>query len=292
MKYDLDDILQKIDRLPELFHVAIRVARMLDDFNLDIKELSNLINVDQSLTTLLLKFCNSAHYGFSKKINSVNDAITKIGFKTLKSLVFVAISQSVLYQDVKGYNLDKEDLWYNSISCAVYSRYLAKKIKFKDPETAFTAGLLKDIGKLMIQEYVGSEYDKLLKIINSQNMPFSEAEMKLFGFNHCTIGAEMAKKWNFPDALIDAIRYHHAPQQADADGSVNSKIVYIVHIADSLSMMLGAGLGNDGMMYNIELKSLENIGIKPTSENIENLISEMIDLNEEISKMAGLINEK
>ncbi|OGI03173.1 MAG: hypothetical protein A2104_10585, partial [Candidatus Melainabacteria bacterium GWF2_32_7] len=209
MSETLQDVIDKIDRLPEHFLVAIKVARMLDGYNLDldIQELTRVISLDQALTSLLLKLCNSAHYGFSRKIVSINDAITKLGFKTIKSLIFVAVSQGILNQEVQGYGLAKGELWKNSISCAVYSRYLAKITKYKDPEIAFTAGLLRDVGKLVIHKYVGVGYNEIIELINSENISFVEAENRVLGFNHCQIGAEMAMKWNFPPILVDVIAH-------------------------------------------------------------------------------------
>lgn len=290
MVEDIKTVLEKIDKLPELFHVAVRVAKMLDDLNVDVNQLSQVISLDQALTTQLLKLCNSAHYGFSRKIVTIKDAVSKLGFKTIKSLVFVAISHGILNSAVKGYDLAKGELWKNSISCAVYSRYLAKVAHYKDPETAFTAGLLRDIGKLMIHEYVGVNYDDIVNLIMAEGISFSKAEEQVLGFNHCHIGSAVANKWNFPHVLIDTIKYHHNIDEAVNNKCEDIKLIAIVHIADAITMMLGNGIGNDGMMYNIELKSLEHLDIPQQAANIEVLISEMVELKSEIDGMLGTIN--
>jgi len=290
MTEDIKVVLEKINKLPELFHVAVRVAKMLDDLNVDVNQLSRIISLDQALTTQLLKLCNSAQYGFSRKIVTVNDAVSKLGFKTIKSLVFVAISHGILNRQVKGYDLDKGEMWRNSISCAVYSRYLAKMTNYKDPEIAFTAGLLRDIGKLMIHEYVGINYNNIVNTINSQGIAFSKAEEQVLGFNHCQIGSAVANKWNLPPVLVDSIRYHHSFEEALNNGCEDIKLLSIVHIADSVTMMLGSGIGNDGMMYNIDLKSLKYLDISQQSASIENLISEMVELKTEIDEMIGIAN--
>ena len=294
MDKTLQDVIDKIDKLPEHFLVAIKVAKMLDGYNmdLDIQKLTQVISLDQALTSLLLKLCNSAHYGFSRKITSIQDAVAKLGFKTIKSLVFVAVSQGILNQEVQGYGLSKGDLWKNSVSCAVYSRYLAKIANYKDPEVAFTAGLLRDIGKLMIHEYVGVNYNQLINLVNSEHISFVEAENKILGFNHCQIGSEMAMKWNFPSTLVDVIKYHHQPEIAVADGCDDTSLITIIHVADALAMLLGAGMGSDGLMYSLELKSLENLNIPQQIDSIEKLISDVVELNSEIDSMLGIVNEK
>lgn len=291
MTENIQNILDRIDKLPELFHVAIRVARMLDDLNVNVQDLSKVILLDQALTTQLLKLCNSAHYGFSRKIISINDAVSKLGFKTLKSLIFVAISHGILNHELRGYDLGKGDMWKNSVSCAVYSRYIAVMTRYKDPETAFTAGLLRDIGKLMIHEYVGLSYDEITRVVNSDNISFSEAENRILGFNHCEIGSAAANKWNFPPILIDAIKYHHNLEDAINAGCEDLKLLSIIHIADSINMILGTGIGNDGMMYSLDPKALEYLNMSSQSSDIEMLLSEMVDLNAEIDAMIGTINE-
>lgn len=293
MSKTLQDVLNNINKLPENFLVALKVTKMLDGFNmnLDIRDLTKTISLDPSLTTLLLKLCNSAHYGFSRKIVSINDAITKLGFRTLKNLVFVAVSQGILNQEFNGYDLNKGDLWKNALSCAVYARHFAEIVKYRDPDTAFTAGLLRDIGKIMIHEYVGANYTEIINLVEQNKISFLNAEDKILGFNHCTIGAEIAARWDFPPILTDMIRYHHELDKAIENKCEDVDLISIIHVADSITMMMGVGLGSDGMMYNLELKSLERFNIPCKPENIEQLLSDMVDLNEEIQAMAGIVSE-
>lgn len=288
----LNKVVEKINKLPEVFHVAIKVSRMLDNFNVNIQELSQTINLDPALTTQLLKLSNSAHYGFSKEITSINDSVAKLGFKTLKSLIFVAIAQGILNHKIEGYSLEKGELWKNSISCAVYARFIAAKAGYKDPETAFTAGLLRDIGKLVIHEYVGEKQQEILKLVNLNRVPFLEAEEIVMGFNHCVIGGTLAEKWNFPDALTESIKYHHSPQKAIAAGCSDIDLISIIHIADSITNILGTGLGLDGMMYNFELSAYDKLNLGNHYETFEEMISDMVDLNDEVNSMIGTLNAK
>ena len=289
MTLDLDKLLNRVDAIPHNFHIAIKVAKMLDDFNVNIQELSKIIGTDQSFTVQLLKLCNSAQYGFSRKIVTVNDAITRLGFKTLKSLVFVVVSKGSFNRQIEGYDLAKGELWRNSLSCAVYSKYLAEISEYKDPELAFTAGLLRDIGKLIIHEYVKEEYDNIVNLVTSENIGFSEAEEKILGYNHSQVGAKIAAKWNFPKVLEETIEFHHSPKKAK-NTCVDKKLINIVHVADSVAMMLGVGIGNDGMMHSLNITSLENLGIDINSVGIETLISDMVDLNSEIDLLMASIS--
>jgi len=284
MTIDIDKLINRVNTIPNNFHIAIKVAKMLDDFNVNIEELSKIIGADQSFTVQLLKLCNSAQYGFSRKIVTVKDAIARLGFKTLKSLVFVVVSKGAFNRPVEGYDLAKGELWRNSVACAVFSKYLAEISGYKDPELAFTAGLLRDLGKLIIHEYIKEDFDAIISMVNGDGVGFSEAEEKVLGFNHSQVGAKIAEKWNFPKVLEETIAYHHSPEKY-GDICSDKLLLNIVHVADSITMMLGLGIGNDGMMYNLNLNSLEIIGIDINSVGIETLIADMVNLTTEIDLM-------
>ncbi len=281
----VNEILEKIDSLPCNFHIAIKVSKMLEDFNVSIDDLSEVIGSDQSLTLKILKLSNSAEYGFSRKITTVKDAIARIGFKPLKTMVFTIVSKSSLNQEVGGYGLEKGDLWKNSITCACYSRYFSDLIKYSDSEQAFTAGLLKDIGKLVLHEYIKTEYDKIADIVNDEKITFCEAEERVLGINHSQIGAVIAEKWNFPQVLVDTIKYHHNPEEAEHANCEDVNLIKIVHIADYFTSMLGQGIGKDCMMQEIDLKVLEGFGFELSQKKMEALISDLVELNSEIESM-------
>ncbi|OGI00718.1 MAG: hypothetical protein A2Y25_11650 [Candidatus Melainabacteria bacterium GWF2_37_15] len=285
MKENVQEILQKANNLQYNFHIAIKVSKLLDDDNASINDLSKLIEADQALTVKLLKHCNSAEYGFSKRVTTVKDAIARIGFKILKTMIFTIVSKSSFNQEIKGYGLEKGDLWRNSISCAVYSRYLAKLIDYNDPDQAFTAGLLRDIGKLILHEYVRKEYDEIERLVNKENITFSEAEEKIIGLNHCQLGALVADKWNFPQILIDTIKYHHNPEKAEQDECEDMDLLRIVHFADYLTVMLGYGIGKDSMLQEIDMDCVESLGPPLCNENMESLISDIVNLNPEIEHL-------
>jgi putative nucleotidyltransferase with HDIG domain len=291
MNQVVQNLIDKVDKLPEISSVAVKAAKMLDDEDVSIHELAEVISVDLSLTTHILKVCNSAHYGFSRKISSISEAISKIGLKSLKSLIYLAISNGVLRVKLDGYDLDKGELFTNAVTCAVYSRYIADVSGYKDIETAFVAGLLRDIGKIILHDSVKNSYQLILDIVKKDSIPFYVAEEKVVGVDHCTIGAAIAEKWNFPEKLIDSIKYHHSYEMAKNEGCNDMHLVSIVHIADAITMMLGVGIGADGMMYKLDLNSFEYLKTAQTSASIEMLISELVELNDEIQSLIGAVDE-
>lgn len=286
----INEIIDKVDRLPSINKVGIRLINMLDNENTRLQDLSEVISSDPALTTQLLKLCNSAYFGFSREIGNISEAIAKLGFKTIKSLTFLAVSHSAINDEFKGYSLHRGELWTNSISCAVFSKYLAQKIDYPDIETAFVAGLLRDIGKLVLDEYVGADYRKILEKVNNEKLSFSQAEESLFGFDHGYIGAKLLEKWNFPSALIETVQYHHNFGKAIEQECENLTLISIVHIADAFTMLTGSGLGSDGMMYYFNVEAFRQLGLPETHEDIENLLAEIVELKLEVKKLKGMIN--
>ncbi|HSA07291.1 MAG TPA: HDOD domain-containing protein [Candidatus Gastranaerophilales bacterium] len=289
MPENITEILNNASKVKHNFYTAIKVSQMLDDFNVNITNLSKVISADYALTATILKHCNSAQYSFARKITTINDAISVIGFKILKTIIFTIVTKASFMEEISGYGMMKGDLWKNSISCAVYSKYIAGLINYDDPDQAFTAGLLKDIGKTMLNDYVKKHFKQIMDLCINEKIAFSDAEEKIIGYSHSQIGGLVAEKWKFPKILIDTIKYHHNPEEAENNDCEDLDLIRIVHISDSISSMMGHGIGLDSLMYNVDASCFKKLGLKSKSENIESLISEMVNLNPEISLLNSSI---
>ncbi|MGD9579784.1 MAG: HDOD domain-containing protein [Vampirovibrionia bacterium] len=288
----VEDISKLVEKLPAIPQVAIKVSKMLGDFNVSVDQLADTIMLDQSLTTQLLKLCNSAHYGFSRNIVSLKDAVTKLGLETVKCLVFVAISKAALDKEAKGYSLLKGDLWQNSITCAFYARFLAELFNYKDHDLAFTAGLLRDIGKLIISEYVDINYDKIIMLVDTAEVTFLRAEEMIIGYNHAQIGAEVLKHWQLPSVLEETVRYHHdfsSAYEHYKDTLIDVKLLAILHLADAFTLMLGNSVGSDGLMYSIEDKAIEVLNDKHQNVSIDLIIDQLLELGTEINSIVKVL---
>lgn len=291
-RISIDEIAEMVTKLPAIPQVAIRVSKMLGDFNVDISDLSETIMLDQSLTVQLLKLCNSAHYGFSKKITSVNDAIAKLGLNTVKSLVFVAVSKGVLEKEARGYNLLKGDLWRNSIACAFYSKYVAEVFGYANHDLAFTTGLLRDMGKLILSEYVGVNYNKIVTLVQTGEVSFTRAEEMCLGYNHAQVGSQILAKWNFPDVIVQSVLYHHDFDNAylhKKDELIDLELLAILHLADAFTIMLGNSIGSDGLMYPIDDVALNILNKYNPKISVEELIDQLVDLNDEINLVVKVL---
>ena len=193
----------------------------------------------------------------------------------------LASLSSLLEKPVPGYDLGRGDLWRHSIGVAAGARLVAEKYGPQVAEEAYHAGLLCDIGKLA--------FEVLLRNVDTnaaqwQGRPFSEIEKTYFGIDHATLGAELARRWRLPASLVDAIAYHHQPSAA-ADGAV---LASAVHIADAAIMMLGIGIGRDGLQYALDPVACQRMGWN--DDRMNELIDRVVPYIEEADKFIRLRN--
>ncbi|MCD6363977.1 MAG: HDOD domain-containing protein [Synergistetes bacterium] len=258
-------ILAKVDEIPPLPHVVVKALKALNDPKSNSSDIAKIISQDEGLTAKILKLANSAYYGFPRSIGTLGEAITVLGYKTVKSLIYAAAAHGHLSGELKGYAMDRGELWRHSLGVAVVSREVAKMVKYKDIEQAFVAGLLHDIGKIVLNQFVRFGFTLIMKKVEVEKVPFHEAERDILGFDHTDIGGKIAEKWNLPKELVDSISHHHSPEKADVDPQLTS----IVHVSDAICLMLGWGLGADGLLYPLSEIALENLGV----ENIDDFIA-------------------
>ncbi len=262
----LNDIIKKVDELPALPHVTHRVLQMTNDPKTTIPQLANTIVKDQVLTAKVLRMANSAYYGYARRIYGINEALIILGFNTVRSLVLAASIYNLMDKELKGYFLPKGELWKHCMSCALIARLLAKKIGYELPDQAFIAGLLHDLGKIVLNTYMAKHFESVIEKVKKDKIPFMEAERQILGFDHAIVGARVVEKWNLPKDLVEAIANHHCPGRA----KINPKLTSLVHVADAASMSMGIGLGGDGMLYPFDSSATAQLNLK------ENLVEETI----------------
>lgn len=258
----MDKILQGVKQLPPMPQTVEKVMQLLSDQKSSTQEISKIISLDQSLAAQILRLCNSPYYGLSKEITSITQAIVLLGHATLRNLVTASFAHTIANKPLKGYMLQKGELWKHSIACAFGSEHIARSKAKSMKDTAFTAGLIHDIGKVVLDSYVDEEYDQIFQLTRERNMPFMLVEKEILGFDHAEIGAKIAEQWRLPAELVEVIRFHHQPELARH----NEKLTAIVHITDALCMMMGAGVGGDGILYPLDEKAYSILGLDPSDE--------------------------
>lgn len=271
-KLSLEYIVSKVDDMKVLPEIINKIISLTEDPDSTVEDMEKAILGDQILTTKILRLANSAYYGYARKISTISQATVLLGFQAIKSIALASTVSIFLTSELKGYSLEKNELWTQSQTCAIVSRYIAKHIKYPSPEEAYVAGLLRDIGKTILNQHMEKEYSEVLNLIEEGNMSFLEAEKAILGFDHAEIGEKVAEKWNLPKALVDSIGHHHTPE----DSNINQLLVSIVHVADAITMMMGVGLGLDGLAYSLSPVAIDALGL--TEIDFDNIISNVSDL--------------
>lgn len=290
----LQEIIRKVECLPPLPEAAVRVSRLLEEESANAAQLSAIIRLDASFTSQVLRLCNSAAYGFSRRISTVKEAVAILGFSILKSMVYTILAKAALDHPVPGYSMGEGDLWHNALTCAVYARHIAQREHLPNLELAFTGGLLRDIGKIVLGDFVGSHHIEIEQLALRERVDFVTAEERVLGFNHCLTGTRVAERWNLPQVLVNVIRHHHHPAKIPPIISpVEAKVIAVVHLADILTSMMGpSASGRDGMMYCLDARALSKIGIRTLENNgMDRLMAELVDLHPIIKDLADSLAE-
>ncbi|PKN68168.1 MAG: chemotaxis protein [Deltaproteobacteria bacterium HGW-Deltaproteobacteria-15] len=253
---DIQKILQGIDRLHPIPHVAEQVMLLARDPESSMSRIAEIITYDQILTANLLKTCNSSYFSVPKKVDSVQQAIVFVGIDQVVDLVWMSGGAANFRKRQDGYDLEEGDLWKYSVSSALISRELAEKRKMDNSHLVFTAALLKDIGKVVLSQYVADSFEKINLLVTQYGYSFMEAEKAVIGIDHAELGGLVAEKWGYSPKMVEIIRSHHLTDES-TEFDLETSIVYL---ADTLCMMIGVGVGSDGLAYRFRKDVIDKLG--------------------------------
>lgn len=272
MALTLERLIDSVEDMPSLPQIVTEIIRISEDPDSTPQDVQNLLAQDQVLTAKILRLANSSFYGFARRINTITEATILLGFQTIRSIVFAASISNFLTKSLDGYQLDQNELWKHSQSVAMTARYIAKKKRFKNPEVFYTAGVIHDIGKLVLNEYLQKDYQQVLSLIYDEGYDFVKAEETILGFNHAQTGMKLAEKWNLPPEMVEAIGCHHEPEKA----TINPLLASTIHVSDSIALMMGFGLGIGGLAYNFSEFALKTTQID--GKQIDDILPVVTDL--------------
>lgn len=241
-KLDIDDLMQDADTLPAFPSIVTEILSRIDDPLAVPDDFTEIISRDQVMVSKVLKFANSAFYGFPRTIVTLKEAVIILGLDTLKSIVLAISTYSTLNANSKGYGLDKGGLYQHSICCAMIARILAKKYRAENKEKFFIAALLHDVGKLLLDPWLAKNKDAIIVCLRDGKFAPWEAERRVLGFDHAFVGSKLIENWNLPEILINVTRYHHTPDKAPL---AYRNTVEIVQAANIISRRIRGGLGGD-----------------------------------------------
>jgi len=240
-----DEILAKVGTVRSLPAAALDALELLPDPDVDIPKVTKAIEYDPGLTSNVLRLANSAYFGSPRSVNSVRDAIVRLGTKQVLRTIMASATASLMHRAIKGYDLPAGELWEHSIGVAVASDQLASVLDVEAPAYVFTAALLHDVGKIVLGTFVEIDTAPIMKLAFDKHVPFEVAERRVLGIDHAEVGGILLDRWNLPIEIVQVCRWHHEPEHVSEDTCA----VDIVHIADNLALMYGIGTGSDGLKY-------------------------------------------
>ncbi len=281
MHQSLAELIASTNELSSLPSTTMQLMKLLDDETVDATQVLAVIEKDPSLTANLLKLANSAFYGLRRQVGSAREALILLGNKTIVTLAFATSMGDVLRGPLAAYRLGRNDLWHHALGTALAATHLASLAGCQETrERAFTAGLVHDIGKLLLNRPLKRELDQL-----PPDCSFScllEAETNILGFNHAEAGARLGESWNFPTYLVESIENHHQVVQ----GSGQDELLLAVSAANLLTCHLGWGGGTGEI-------SEENFWSEVSEYGFEqNILQELLEkLPGDLEGMLNMIGE-
>lgn len=241
----MEEILAAIEEMPPFPQVVQRAMQALADPDYEVSGLVDILKVDQAVTANILKLCNSAFFGLPRKVASLKEAVVYLGANQLRQLLLSGAASKIYEKPNEGYALFADELWRHALATAVMAQVLRRHLRFKiDDNLVFTAGLLHDVGKVVLSAFVIDKYRAIESLVESGNCSFQEAEKDVLGFDHAQIGGKIAEKWEFPPEIITAIACHHEPSRAAKEFRL---LAEVVALANNLAVMVGYGTGVDGL---------------------------------------------
>ncbi len=233
-KNDIDNSISQILPIPQ---VALSVLRMINEEACDFKKIADEIRKDQVLSAKALKLCNSAFFTGKRKIDSLNDVLIILGRDMIVRSVLQAAVKEFYGQSESGYSLCKGGLYLHSVGVAIISEKLAETTGKALPGVAYTAGLLHDIGMVVLDQYVASSYPFFYRSMQEKGRTILETERELFKTDHTEAGTRLAELWSFPETLIEVVSCHHTPEKA----ALSPELSHIVYLAEFLMSRFHTG---------------------------------------------------
>ena len=280
-------IMEILDRAPDILTLPSIINEIMDVIsrkNSSATDLTNIIESDPALTTRILTVSNSAYYGFVKKISTISHAVVVLGFKEIQN---IALGMSVLQMFNRKGSEFSEQLWRHSFSVGVGTRMIAQYLNLKIDGKYFVGGLLHDVGKIFISQYMTDTFSRLLDAIeeDGNNYSYHEVEKRIFGITHAEVGQILLNSWMFPPDVVNTVAHHHTPVLSNVDPI----FTVCVHLADVLCTAKGITPLKDRHFIAVDRDILPIIQERRLHFSTEDIVSLMSQLDIEIERQSSFV---
>ncbi|WP_157315138.1 HDOD domain-containing protein [Chitinibacter sp. GC72] len=271
----LEEVFEQTHKLPTIPKVVQELIDSFSNDDIDIDTIAKKIALDQVITAKVLRLANSAHFGASRQIGSVQEAVVVLGFNTVRTLV---VASGITGAFVATPGFDRKKFWKNSLQVATVAKWLSKLAKING-EVAFTAGMIHNIGEMLIHIVAPEIAVKIDQFVENGAADRVALEDNNIGFDYVMVGEELARRWNFPVAIQQAIKYQNQPE----DQEPSDKLSAILHLAKVITHQLQESASTDEISTAISDSITQLAGLDHTSL-VEKLI-ELADLSSGLDEL-------
>ena len=279
-------VLRSLKNLPPFPMVAQRALLLLNKPEVSIQELVEVVKFDPAITANILRISNSAYFGLRREIHSLHQALLLLGTQELLKIIIASGATRLFSAPTPGYFTERQGLWRHSVSCALMVDLLSRELTMSDQATGFTAGLMHDIGKVVLSLFVEQKFHEIMEVVEQEGVSFQAAEKIILGVDHAEMGGEMARMWDFPDRLRLAITYHHL----DKPEAYTDDLTLLVYLGDILTMMFGQDLGTDGLAYTGYPEVLKHFHLR--EKNLQKILLQFGSAWDEAQVFFGLMGNQ
>jgi len=261
----IQEIVEEVKDLPTLPAVVMEILNNIDKDNVDTHALAQKVTHDIALTAKTLRYANSAYYSTMIKVTTIQQAISLLGLNTVRQIIVTAALTGCFPENnCRGFS--HIDFWKHSNVVGIVAKSLARRLNFNQ-DVAFTAGLLHDIGTLVLVTYHGADYEQVIAWQAEHQCTQFEAERHVIGLDHAAVGEALARQWNFSEQMTNAISGHHQPEKPGL-----GFLATIVHVANGIAHALNVTSVPDHSTPEITALSWESLGL--TQESLDQLLAE------------------
>jgi HD-like signal output (HDOD) protein len=229
-----------INDLPTLPAVIRQVSSLIEANETDLGKIADVITTDSALSLRILRLVNSAFYGLRNRVTSLQHAVVALGLRAVYNLM-LGLTVVKLFKNGKSTHFDPELLWRHSFGCGLVSEKIAGLVKYPFPDECFIAGLLHDMGRLVLDQFLHEEFSVACRHRAAQKCSLLKSEKAVIGFDHAEVGAWLAQRMLIPDSFVNVIRFHHDPAQIPADFAQYRDIVRIAATSNRICNLENVG---------------------------------------------------
>ncbi len=261
----------RIGEVSSLPHVALQIVQLADDPTTGADDLLDAIRGDPALSMRVMRTVNSSYYGLEEKVADLKQGITLLGFSEVRNLALTAYVAPLFRESERHLGYTREALWNHMVAVGLVARHIAGVVKTVPPQEAYLAGLLHDLGLVLIDQYLHRPFCRIIDLLDEENL-LCDLEMKLLGFDHAALGQYICERWNLPEHLSISVGSHHAPEAYDGP---HRDIVYVVALAN----------------FFCHLKDVTSLGIRTAETPSADLFAELGIHKRQVSEILAQVDE-